>query len=422
MIQYLKKDGATIWVSESAGKVADNTGKTLYYYGFCIDITAKKIAEQTIMEQEKTYRRLFTTMTQGVMYFDAEGQIVMANPAVEHIFGTPVKDMVGHQPSFRWKVVNEQGEVVPASEWPVFVSLRTGKTVQQHVLGIKPPQLEEYIWLSVSSTPLFQAGSTTPYQIYSVFEDITEQKKAELALAEEKRKYRLLADNVDDVIWVTNLDRQFTYVSPSVEKLRGITVEEALSETVFDIMPPDSLKRALSETQRVWSDEKRVHDSVRIEVELFHKKGDTIWAELIFRQLLDKTNKPYSFVGVTRNITNAKATREKLILAKQVADEAVQSKADFLAFMTHEIRTPMNGIHGIFQLLDMTTLDQDQQSYVDTGLQAVSAMTDLMNNILDFSKLEAGKMDVNHTAFELSQLIHSVPKLFQPKLQTKIYP
>lgn len=127
-------------------------------------------------------------------------------------------------------------------------------------------------------------------------------------------------------------------------------------------------------------------------------------------------------MGVTRNITNAKATREKLILAKQVADEAVQSKADFLAFMTHEIRTPMNGIHGIFQLLDMTTLDQDQQSYVDTGLQAVSAMTDLMNNILDFSKLEAGKMDVNHTAFELSQLIHSVPKLFQPKLQTKIYP
>jgi PAS domain-containing protein len=104
MIQYLKKDGATIWVSESAGKVADNTGKTLYYYGFCIDITAKKIAEQTIMEQEKTYRRLFTTMTQGVMYFDAEGQIVMANPAVEHIFGTPVKDMVGHQPSFRWRL------------------------------------------------------------------------------------------------------------------------------------------------------------------------------------------------------------------------------------------------------------------------------------------------------------------------------
>lgn len=118
-------------------------------------------------------------------------------------------------------------------------------------------------------------------------------------------------------------------------------------------------------------------------------------------------------------ISRRVATEASLRQAKETAEAAVQAKADFLAFMTHEIRTPISGLFGILQLLDMTALDHEQKDFVDTGVIAVKSLINLINDLLDFSKMEAGKMETEETDFAINELFRSIPNLFRAQTESK---
>jgi PAS domain S-box-containing protein len=131
-------------------------------------------------KSEEQFRALFETMAQGVIYQNAKGEIIAANPAALRILGLTLEQMQGgavHDP--RWRPMHEDGSPFPSETQPAMVALRTGQPVHNVVIGAYAPAEDGHRWISATAIPEFRAGETAPYRVYTTFEDITERKQAE---------------------------------------------------------------------------------------------------------------------------------------------------------------------------------------------------------------------------------------------------
>ncbi len=145
-----------------------------------IDITKEKQSEHLMRESELQYRTLFETMTQGVVYQNENGEITSANPSAERILGLSLEQMQGRTSiDPRWKSTHPDGTDFHGKTHPAMIALKTGKEVYNTVMGIFHPTKDETIWIKIDAIPQFKSGSTTPYQVYTILEDITASKQAD---------------------------------------------------------------------------------------------------------------------------------------------------------------------------------------------------------------------------------------------------
>ncbi|MBD3252624.1 PAS domain S-box protein, partial [Candidatus Pacearchaeota archaeon] len=143
------------------------------------EISDRRKAEKELKESEKKYRTLFDTMAQGVVYQDADGGIISANPAAQRILGLSFDQMQGRTSMDpQWKAVDENKKELPGEKHPAMIALKTGKPVKDFVQGIFNPKIDDYVWILVSSIPQYKKGADKPYQVFSTFLDITEMKNA----------------------------------------------------------------------------------------------------------------------------------------------------------------------------------------------------------------------------------------------------
>ncbi len=157
----------------------------------------------------------------------------------------------------------------------------------------------------------------------------------------------------------------------------------------------------------------------RLEKRYLTRSGRTVWVDLSVAAILDPHGNPVNFVGLVVDITERKETEQELSQAKQLAEEANLAKSRFLAIMSHEIRTPMNAIQGMAHLLQQTPLDARQSEYLDSISEAGSGLSTIINDILDISKIEAGKMQLEQTAMDLQQVLGSSLTLLRIKAEQK---
>ena len=149
-------------------------GKNLLF-SIIHDITNRKQVEDALRESEEKHRTLFETMSQGVVYQNAEGIITDANPAAERILGLSLNQLQGKTSMDpRWKTIHEDGSDFPGETHPISVVLRTGKTVKNVIQGVFHPDKKEYRWISINAVPKYRKGESTPYEAYAIFDDITD--------------------------------------------------------------------------------------------------------------------------------------------------------------------------------------------------------------------------------------------------------
>ncbi|MBS4030690.1 MAG: PAS domain S-box protein [Clostridiales bacterium] len=162
-----------------------------------MDISAKKQAEELLRESERKYRTLFEAMSQGVVHHGSDGKIISANPAAEAILGISIDQMQAKTPTdSRWLAIREDGSEFPEDAHPSMVALRTGKALQNVVMGVFSPKADGYIWLNINAVPLFLHGEGRSSQVMITIEDITYRKRIAIynkLTPREKEVFKLVA-------------------------------------------------------------------------------------------------------------------------------------------------------------------------------------------------------------------------------------
>ncbi|HHT17642.1 MAG TPA: PAS domain S-box protein [Papillibacter sp.] len=238
-LEVIHKSGRFITVSYDGEIVRDESGEFKQAYCILRDITEQKKAEIEVRQSEQKFRRLFETMSQGVVCQAANGQILSANREAQRILGLSLAELMGKTSEDSvWKTVREDGSEMPGYEHPSMVALRTGKPCGPVILGVFNPNLGTHIWLSVNATPIIEADGTMS-QVYTIFQDITAEKKA-------RQDYELLFNSMVDGFALHEIicdeegkptDYRFLAVNPAFEQIVGMKASEIVGKRVLEIMP-----------------------------------------------------------------------------------------------------------------------------------------------------------------------------------------
>ncbi|QTA80836.1 Two component system response regulator/histidine kinase, PAS domain-containing [Desulfonema limicola] len=294
-------------------------------------IVEKAETEDTLRTSEEKHRRLFETMSQGVVYHSADGTIISANPAAEKILGLTFEQMQGKTSMDpRWKMILEDGTDIPGTDHPVMIALRTGETVGPVTRGVFHPEKNAYLWLSITAIPLYRSDENIPFQVYAAFEDITERKRAEEKLRKSERELQLTLNATADGIWSWNFKTNELYFSPKYYNMIGYEANEfpANFDNWLNLIHPDDREGALDTANKFLKTKPDLYEN---EFRLRTKSGDYRWARTVARVVeRDENGDVVYMIGNHEDITERKLALDALIEERERFDLAMRSVNDGL--------------------------------------------------------------------------------------------
>jgi len=235
--------------------------------------------------------------------------------------------------------------------------------------------------------------------------DVTDTKRAEAEARENEQRYRFIADNAAEMIARVAIDGEVRYVSPGSMRVFGYTPEEHMRQTPQDMTHPDDIQRVGAAIMDMVMNRK-THLDEPLRYRAKHKNGEWIWIESNPTLILDAHGVPIETIDVIRDVTQAMLSKTELEDAKQRAETAATAKSAFLANMSHELRTPLTSIVGFSRLLgERQDLPQDALHYAKRISDASEALLTIINDVLDFSKLEAGQVSLEALPLSLPRLL-----------------
>lgn len=359
-------------------------------------------------ERENRRNRLFLQRAgDGIHILDDKGNVVEASDSFARMLGYEPAEVIGMNVS-RWE-----------AQWPEEVLL--GKLI--------PSVLAQPIPTTLETRHRRKDGSLIDIQLnvvgfeldgkrllYASSRDITEQKKDKEALRRGEQRLRALIDASAQIVWSCDERGAATEDSPSWRAYTGQTMEEWLGFGYADCIHPDDRAAVMAR----WREALARGEAVSNEYRLRHHSGEWRWNQARGVPLRDDSGTVTSWVGMNIDIHDRKMAELALQSAKELAEAANVAKSRFLATMSHEIRTPMNGILGMAQLLRMPGIQEAERlDYADTILASGQTLLTLLNDILDLSKVEAGKLALNNAAFAPDQLLAETAKIFSAAAQAK---
>ncbi|HVD99426.1 MAG TPA: PAS domain S-box protein [Cytophagaceae bacterium] len=268
------------------------------------------------------------------------------------------------------------------------------------------------IWRETFLNPIFLPDGRIE-EVSGISHDITEKKQFNLSLQESEEKFRNIFESFQDIYYRTDIYGKIMMMSPSGCEISGFSQEEVIGKNITDFYVG---------TDKQFNIIKRLlmHGSIKnYESKLLLKDGSFIQAISNIRFIYNKDGKPVAIEGVARDITFLKKATEELLKAKEIAEKSLKVKESFLANMSHEIRTPMNGMIGMVDLLIETPLNEEQNKYVLTIKKSSETLLRILNDILDLSKMEAGKMQLRLTSINLESTIEKLHALFYQQAHLK---
>ncbi len=283
--------------------------------------------------------------------------------------------------------------------------------LKQPVLNIIEQQRSpkgEIRWINTSKIPLInQSGEITG--VLGTYQDITRQREAEIALKNSEKTHRVLTENAFDGIYMLQ-NMRFEYVNQRFCELTGYSFNE-LTHANFDIK-----KLFTPETRSVVDQRKRARiDGIPIpstyEMQIITKQGIIKDVEISTNQV-SNPGEELVILGIMRDITERKVN-EKLRTEVEIANQSSVFKQNFLANMSHEIRTPLTGVLGMIEVLSSTELNSQQADYVNTLKLSTENLREIINQILDYSKIEAGEVHLKNAVIETRLIFEKAHKLFE---------
>ncbi len=273
------------------------------------NITERKRAAEALQANEEHYRVLSETMPSGVVYRDVEGRIISLNPAAERILGRSAAQLLGQKipSSPNGQVLRPDGSPLPVAEHPAMVALETGKKVSEVLMQIYNPQLKEYRWVETSAVPLFRPGAAKPFQVYTLFRDITERRRMEQLLREREEEFRKSFElpSVGQAQLSPHSGR-FLRVNGKFCEITGYSGPELLGMTLPETIHPADREAAWT---RFGSLVRGDIPFVETPVRFLHKQGNILRVELAAAVIWDQEGRPLRITAALNNATPLKQVR-----------------------------------------------------------------------------------------------------------------
>ena len=349
-------------------------------------------------------------MHQGLLVVDQTDRIAIYNRRAMQLLDLPEAFLATH-PLSKDVIAYQTGlgefANLPDSAKPRLLPRMTGET--ENVYERERPNGTV---LEIRTVPFANGG------VIRTFKDITVWKRLERELSERESQFRLLAENATDIIARVSFDKVLLYISPSCAPILGYTADEMCGTKITDYIFEDDLARTVREFGKIVKyNPTGVH---RIEYRVRHKAGHLVWLEANPKLLLDEFGTPMEIFDVIRDTTERKAIETQVELAKQQAENAAAAQAQFLATMSHELRTPLNSIIGFSDIvLHRNDLAPDVRRQIGLIQTASDSLLAVVNDVLDFSKIEEGKLELTPVEFDFRGLIQSVVEIVHGSAKAK---
>ena len=216
------------------------------------------------------------------------------------------------------------------------------------------------------------------------------------ALSQAESRYQNLVERLREIVFQYDSEWRLVFLNEAWENTLGFASDASQNRHFLDFVHPDD-QASMAEYLHADGTTGAEHKEMR----LCHQDGHAIWFELSIKPNSDGAGG----VGLLHNIDHHKKLESSLREARDLAIEAAQAKFNFVANINHEMRTPLNGILGGFELLEETELDEEQQGYVNMGLQSGNDLLNLVNDALDYSKIESGQLVLKYSETDLAALV-----------------
>jgi PAS domain S-box-containing protein len=338
---------------------------------------------------------LFRRSADAVVAFDRNLEILAVNRSAETLFGRPAAELAGH-PVARLFAEGERTGSVPAE---IF------ERVPAQLTGVRGDGSAFVLEIAVTSV------RREWYVGYA--RDVSGRVRSADALAASEAWFRAAAENLGEGVIMTDLHDGIVYVNPRLEQLSGFPAVELLGRTVETslILPEDR------ESYQQRGQERRQGVSEQYETRLLRKDGGSFWAEVHSTPFRDASGKVVGALSAVLDVSDRRHTQEELVRAVDQAEDATRAKSAFLANMSHELRTPLNAIIGYSEMLQDELTERDLKELLpDLGRVHTAAqhLLHLINDILDLSKIEAGRLELELTTFALAPMVRDVESTVQP--------
>ena len=399
--EIIDKNGKRRWVQLNAKSFYDSEGLV----GADVvahDITDRKQTEEALRESEEKYRLVVENASEAIFIAQA-GVLTFVNRATVQILGYSEEEI--RSLPFTHFIHPEDREMV----------------VERHMRRIKGEEVpREYSFRIVTKD-----GSVRWVEIHAVVipwkdkpatlnfvGDITERKRVEEALQESENKYRNIFNNSIEGIFRTAPDGRALMANPALARMLGYESPEDILKSITNLREQfyvDSPKR--DELIHLINKQGSAKD---YELKVYCKDGSIIDVSMSVYSVRDENQNILYYEGMLEDITEKKRI-EELKIAKESAEAATRAKTEFLANMSHEIRTPMNAIIGLSNLFWNTDPSVKQRDYLNKIATSARSLLGVINDILDISKIEAGKLEMESVDFRLHDIMNNITGMFSSK-------
>ena len=382
----ITKDRRFINVSLAISPIKDAAGNIIGVSSIARDITERKRADEQL-------RKLSQAVEQSpvsIVITNPDGAIEYVNPKFTEVTGYTAEEALGQNPR-----ILKSGDKSPEEYRELWRTITSGREWRGFFHNRK--KSGELYWESASISPI-KDGEGKITHFIAIKEDITAFKQAQ----EELAKLSLVASKTDNAVIITDRDGFIEWVNEGFVRLTGYTLPEVRGQKPGRILQgPLSDQATVTKIRGLLGSKK----AFTAEILNYHKNGTRYWVSMNITPIFDEVGEVVRFISIETDITERKNFEKVLQEAKEAADRANQAKSDFLASMSHEIRTPMNAIIGMAELLWETTMTPEQRRYVHVFRSAGETLLNLIDDILDLSKVEAGQIELESMTFDLPQLL-----------------
>jgi len=425
-LTYIRKDGSRFPAIVSVTALRDAQDTIIGYLLIGTDNTARKQAEEALLKAGALQKAIFNSANFSSIATDAQGVIQIFNVGAERMLGYTAAEVVD---KITPAAISDPQEVI-ARAAELSLELETTITPGFEALVFKASRgIEDIYELTyirkdgsrfpaiVSVTALRDAQDTIIGYLL-IGTDNTARKQVEEKLRWTEESFRLMVASVTDYA-IVMLDPEGRVVSwnAGAERIKGYSAEEIVGQHFSRFYPREDIQSGKPQRDL---DVVAAKGQFEDEGWRVRQDGSTFWANVAFTAIRDQWGNLRGFAMLTRDLTEPMKIEATLTKAKDAADAANQAKSAFLATMSHELRTPMNAILGYSEILMEDAEEKGQEDFIP-DLQKIHAsgnhLLSLINNILDLSKIEAGKMELFLEFFGISRVIEEVVSTIRPLVE-----